>query len=79
MCSLKPPITNIYLFQNLTLCSGNVNMHINMSEQDSEITFKLATSFLESFFNTVMASTLKTNPTNAKNAAKNPEIVKSKV
>ena len=67
---------NTYLFQNLTLWRGNVNALIKRSEQASDNTLQLETSDFETLFRTMIANTLKINPTNAKNAAKNPIIIR---
>ena len=66
---------NTYRLQNLTLWRGNVNALMERSEHASDSTLQLATSDFETFFSTKIANALKMNPTNAKNAAKNPRII----
>ena len=67
---------NTYLLQNLTLWRGNVTALMRRSEHASDNTLQLETSDLETLLRTMIANTLKINPTNAKNAAKNPRIIR---
>ena len=63
-----------YLFENLRLSKGKTNMHMNRSEHESEITFKVDTSSFATFFRTIIATPLNINPTRENNAEKKAEI-----
>ena len=63
-----------YLYQNLTLWSGNVNTLLTKSEHERDITSKLDKSVCDTFVITAIADTLKMNPTTANSAEKNPKI-----
>ena len=51
-------------------------MHMNRSEHEREITFKVATSSFAIFFRTIIAITLNINPTIEKNPEKKAKIKK---